>query len=298
MGKNIDKLEPGEGKKTAIGMARLQAVALLMAGIWIPSAMHSAPPLWWINRGLLVDQSRDDFAVLNQGQLKNAVAACVAEMNAVLPGGAGTDLNNLVAAWKNPQTPPHDFSAVNLGQVKAVLKLVYDRLNAVHGTVGYYPWNGGTADNGAAANLGQLKRLLNLDMNAPPNVPRTDANFGTDRVDSDGDGLPDWFEVLIGTDPGNADSDSDGTPDGMEDHDADGISNSAKFLIEALGPAGLDTDGDGVSDADEAGLGTSSSLADTDGDGVSDGEERAQGSDPSDATSIPVISLQITTPQR
>lgn len=298
MGKNIDKLERSQRKMIRIVMANLPAAALLMTGTLIPSVLYSAPPLWWIERGLLVDQVRDDFAVLNQGQLKNAVAACVAEMNTVLPGGAGADLNNLVGAWRNPQTPPHDFSAVNLGQVKAVLKLVYDRLNTVHGTAGYYPWNGGTADNGAAANLGQLKRLLNLDMNQPPNVPRTDAHFGKDRVDTDGDGLPDWFEVLIGTDPGNADSDGDGTPDGMEDHDSDGLSNRAEYLIETMTPSGNDADGDGVSDADEAGLGTSPSGADTDGDGFTDGEERAQGSDPSDADSTPLIQLQITTPQR
>lgn len=34
--------------------------------------------------------------------------------------------------------------------------------------------------------------------------------------DTDGDGLKDWEEVLLGTDPNNKDTDGDGTPDGKE----------------------------------------------------------------------------------
>ncbi len=36
------------------------------------------------------------------------------------------------------------------------------------------------------------------------------------NIDSDQDGLPDWQEVLYGTDPHKADTDGDGTPDGEE----------------------------------------------------------------------------------
>ena len=43
---------------------------------------------------------------------------------------------------------------------------------------------------------------------------------------------------------------------------------------------GADTDGDGLSDADEATLGTDPTLADTDGDGLDDGEEVDLGTDP------------------
>jgi hypothetical protein len=35
-------------------------------------------------------------------------------------------------------------------------------------------------------------------------------------VDSDGDGLPDWLELEIGTNPRNPDTDGDGFPDGLE----------------------------------------------------------------------------------
>ena len=52
---------------------------------------------------------------------------------------------------------------------------------------------------------------------------------------------------------------------------------------EDTGPA-VDTDGDGLTDHEEASLGTDPNLADTDGDGESDGDEVAQHTDPLDAT--------------
>jgi hypothetical protein len=46
-------------------------------------------------------------------------------------------------------------------------------------------------------------------------------------------------------------------------------------------PSGaVDTDGDGVTDADEQSMGTDPTVADSDGDGLTDGDEVARGSDP------------------
>jgi hypothetical protein len=77
-------------------------------------------------------------------------------------------------------------------------------------------------------------------------VLRIDVGAG---VDSDGDGLSDAEEALIGTDPGDGDSDDDGILDGSEgayDEDRDGDG-----LVAALDP---DSDDDGVLDGTEAGL--------------------------------------------
>jgi hypothetical protein len=73
-------------------------------------------------------------------------------------------------------------------------------------------------------------------------------------LDTDGDGLPDWFEILIGTNPFNR-----------------------------------DTDGDGLTDFEEVFIYHTNPLErDTDGDGFTDGEEVLLGSDPLDPNSTPL----------
>jgi Spy/CpxP family protein refolding chaperone len=58
--------------------------------------------------------------------------------------------------------------------------------------------------------------------------------------------------------------------------------SAAKEILEAIvaEPAPVDTDGDGLTDEEEATYGTDPFVADTDGDGVSDGDEVAAGTDP------------------
>ena len=77
----------------------------------------------------------------------------------------------------------------------------------------------------------------------------------TFRPDSDGDGLPDIWEIENGTDPLNPDTDGDGLPDGWE------VANS-------LDP--LDPDGDGLLDGWEV----ANSLDPLDPDGDPDGDGR------------------------
>ncbi len=98
-------------------------------------------------------------------------------------------------------------------------------------------------------------------------------------TDSDGDGLSDEYEIGIGTDPNNPDSDYDTLPDGVE-------SNSGVFVDvdtdTGTSPLLADTDGDGLEDDDEilcrlyslSGKFCSHPLdSDTDNDGLSDGDE-------------------------
>jgi hypothetical protein len=73
---------------------------------------------------------------------------------------------------------------------------------------------------------------------ATPTAPvTTTATASVDPfLDSDGDGLPDWFELLIGTNPNNPDTDGDGLTDFEE------------VFIYHTDPLNPDTDGDGFSD--------------------------------------------------
>jgi len=66
-----------------------------------------------------------------------------------------------------------------------------------------------------------------------------------------------------------------------------GSPSSATVTIADDDGAAVDTDGDGLTDAQEAALGTNPALADTDGDGFNDGQEVAAGSDPLSSASVP-----------
>jgi hypothetical protein len=79
--------------------------------------------------------------------------------------------------------------------------------------------------------------------------------------DPDGDGLPTYLELELGTDPANADTNGDGLLDGAAvrsghsatnlDMDGDGLSNATERL-RGLDPFRVDSDGDTVGDATDA----------------------------------------------
>jgi hypothetical protein len=75
--------------------------------------------------------------------------------------------------------------------------------------------------------------------------------------DTDGDGLTDDEEALLGTDPTLADTDGDGLDDGIE-------------VTIGTDPLDADSDGDTLSDGDEIDNGTNPLNADSDGDCVGD----------------------------
>lgn len=132
-------------------------------------------------------------------------------------------------------------------------------------------------DRATARDLAQ--RLEALEGSAAVGLSASEAlaivNFAV-APDSDGDGLTDAREEVLGTDPTSSDSDNDGFPDGFEEADP---------LLNPVDPTDgdTDTDLDGLTDGEEFGLGTDADAADTDGDGFPDGFEVANGLDPLDA---------------
>lgn len=162
-----------------------------------------APPAWWATRNVLSSDSADDYAVLNQGQLKNFMRGAIEEMNTSLPGGAGTELNALLTAWRADASGADDFAIANQGQLKAMGGMLRARLNSL----GIPSAAMGTADtqddeNYSPANLGQAKHVFNLGVG-----------------DSDLDGVPDSWEMAkfgrLTRDLSN-DADSDGFSDAEE----------------------------------------------------------------------------------
>ncbi len=97
--------------------------------------------------------------------------------------------------------------------------------------------------------------------------------------DSDGDGLPDDYEIANGLDPNNP-------VDAIDDVDEDGLATLDEFN-RGLKPTDADSDDDRLVDGREVNeTGTNPLLFDTDGDRVGDGLELTAGSDPLDRLSV------------
>ena len=121
----------------------------------------------------------------------------------------------------------------------------------------------------------------------------------SNRLDSDSDGLNDYFENTTGCDLTFASIDlTNGSSDGWitlwnaSDTDEGGVSDLQEYFdgtnpqnnpSDDMNP--IDTDGDGIPDLNEEQDGTDPLNPDTDGDGIPDGEEIALGLDPLNASS-------------
>ncbi|MEI6563380.1 MAG: matrixin family metalloprotease [bacterium] len=98
--------------------------------------------------------------------------------------------------------------------------------------------------------------------------------------DSDGDGMPDWWELGHGLDP----YDATGNNGRQGDPDGDGLLNYNEYLAgtnprnpdsdsNGIKDGDEDADGDGLSNLEEQDRGTLPNKKDTDDDGLTDGEE-------------------------
>jgi hypothetical protein len=189
--------------------------------------------------------------------------------------------------------------------------MTFLQLNDVNCWLGRSNW---LADANLQGNIDEF-RIYNRELTLGE-VQKNDADGPSVAVpppsDTDGDGLPDWFEMRYAgptMDYTVAGSPSQATLDG----DGDGLSNLQEFQ-RGLNPASNDTDGDGLNDGAEITAGTDPLNKDTDGDGLTDGQEVntyhtnplsqdtdndgytdvqeiSGNSDPNNANSIPVIFL-------
>ena len=98
-----------------------------------------------------------------------------------------------------------------------------------------------------------------------------------DSTDTDGDGLPDWWEQLYNLDPYDATGDNGA----WGDVDNDGLNNRAEYLA-GTNPRNSDTDGDGIGDYDSRPSPYSRTYGEMymDGDGMPDLWEIQHGLDP------------------
>ncbi|MHA1927613.1 MAG: M20/M25/M40 family metallo-hydrolase [Candidatus Thorarchaeota archaeon] len=119
------------------------------------------------------------------------------------------------------------------------------------------------------------------------NIPDSEQFWLDDSAfvnDSDGDTISDALEIIYGTDPSSADTDSDSMPDNWEyenlldptiddsqdDNDADGLTNAREYEF-GTNPQNEDTDADSLPDGWEADYGTNPLVPDASLDPDADG---------------------------
>jgi hypothetical protein len=135
-------------------------------------------------------------------------------------------------------------------------------------------------------------------------------------VDTDGDGLPDDWEITYsldhtsdegvngaqgdpdgdvvfninefraGTSPLERDTDGNGINDYFEDPDGDWLSTGLEQDVYNTNPGDPDSDDDGLADGPEIQKYTDPNNPDSDGDGVRDGDEVFAGTNPADSNSV------------
>ena len=182
------------------GQLLREAITLLLfAGLMLQS-MQAAAPGWWSTRGVFKSGATvDDFAVLNQGQLKNLVRAAVEEMEDKLYYGAGDQARTMLDTWRaQSNNAADDYAAVTVGQLKAAALPLYQVLQDA-GMPLPMPWTETTTDDDdyALATTGQAKFVFSFRV---PDV------VGQGTVDSDGDGFSDAVEIAMGSNPFSASS--------------------------------------------------------------------------------------------
>ncbi len=213
---------------------------------------------------------------------------------------AGQDV---VSIWRNPTDLSSEAGSGAANFISTPLDFVFDRVSVAR-------FNGGDGFKADEIRLGNAW---------------TDVTTPVSNADTDNDGLPDsWELVLINASPSDgyvtladvkgplnapatSDFDNDGSSDAQEyarttnpqnpDSDADGLMDGPETgtgtFVSALNtgsnPLNSDTDGDKLKDGPEVfTYGTNPNLADTDGDGEFDGLEVAQGSNPTNSASFSI----------
>ena len=140
--------------------------------------------------------------------------------------------------------------------------------------------------------------VLDSDKDGLPDIYELKIGTDINKIDTDEDGLTDYQEyVYTNTDPLVYDSVIEGTSDADIDTDEDGLSNINEFTRETY-PWTPDTDNDGLSDYDEIFVyNTDPLVVDSDEDGVDDGSEIKLGLDPNDPATNGVPDGEYVIPQ-
>ena len=202
-------------KNQSFSLRAASSILLIVAAsvITAASSAHASIPAWWAQTDVA---SGADSAPANLGQLRNLAKLAKTYLDANLPGGSGQEITALVSSYQPPANATSaqlqainnaNVTAINLGQLRSVAKLFFDRLHLLgldtkqnliahgypdkwsgpSGWSGYYPWDPSTTQSVTytAANIGQLKAAFTYEI-SPLRPPVTVEQFG-----AKGDGVTD-----------------------------------------------------------------------------------------------------------
>lgn len=178
-----------ESRQSSTAQASPRVLLSLLLLLFTALFAEAAAPQWWSERGVIDPQaSANDYAAINQGQLKNLAIKAHAELRQRLPASVwtttqGMALDDFIATLQTTTNSQFNYSAVNIGQLKNVARPFYDvlMLPSVRFATAY-PWANATtpANDFAMANIGQAKNLFSFE-------------FST--FDADGNGISDIWEM-------------------------------------------------------------------------------------------------------
>ncbi|HJH28743.1 MAG TPA: VWA domain-containing protein, partial [Methanosarcinaceae archaeon] len=220
----------------------------------------------------------------------NAVNASINSLDSSggtnIGAGVGTANNHLISSGD----PEHGRMMILLTDGQGSYNSYYTQQAAANNITIYTIGLGSSVDSGlltgiATATGGQYYPVASADQ--LPEVFR-DISGVIEPTDTDGDGLPDVTETEgfrdgLGhgyeTDPNDPDSDGDGLSDGEEAGELVEVDGRTFFKLLS-DPTLVDSDSDGINDPDEAEFGTSPLNDDCDDDELFDGYELEIGTDP------------------
>ncbi len=219
---------PREGANAQASPRVLLALLLVLI---VPMLALATAPQWWTDLQVLDSSATtNDYAAINQGQLKNLATKAYYHLQTNVPptvwSSQSATLSALITGFQtSTNTARNDYAAVNIGQLKTVAKPFYDLLNkagytnSVHTSTNGYPWTGREvqANDYAMANIGQAKNLFSFDLagfhrELPDSVKQQIVNADTHDLitsinqvleddDFDGDGISNIDEYIQISDP-------------------------------------------------------------------------------------------------
>lgn len=204
----------------------------LIASAVFGTIVYAASPSWWKARGVMpeaydeesAEAREENFEAAKLGQLMNLAEKAAEELNENVPGGAGDAITELISGFKkyDPKDPDANYQALTAGRLKTVAAVFYGRLAELPETYvnygslrGKYPLAQEEGDSEEFAsddtvvNVGQLKNAFAWSL----------TSVASD--DSDGDGIPDSWEMKYF---GNL-----ATANGTNCYNGDGISDLQKY---------------------------------------------------------------------